>query len=254
MPDKVRCVIVDDELLARAGLRSMAKRDADLHVIAECANGTEAVECINTKRPDLVFLDIQMPEPDGFGVLRLLKKQDLPYIIFVTAFDKYAVQAFDVHALDYLLKPVDEERFERAVERAKRKLRTNAEWLSGITGLLQTLETRRDHYSDRFVIKEDGRIFFLHTSEIDWIEAQGNYALIHAGKKSHLIREAMSSLESQLDPEKFFRIHRSSIVNIDRISELKSLFHGDCRVTLQDGTKLLMSRRFRDKLRNQLSI
>lgn len=252
MSKKIRCLIVDDEVLAREGMRILAQKDTELQVIGECANGVQAVESISQKRPDLVLLDIQMPEMDGFGVLNYLNPEKLPYIIFVTAYDKYAVQAFEVHALDYLLKPVDDERFERAVERAKVMLRTESEWDHHISGLLKDLESKNPSYLERVIIKEEGRVFFVKTGEIDWIEAKGNYAMVHAGKKSHMIREAMTALENQLNPQKFFRIHRSTIVNIDRVSELQSLFHGDYRVRLQDGTSLLMSRRFRDKLKDQL--
>ena len=265
MSDRLRCAIIDDELLAREGLRSMAQKDPDLHVIGECSNGMEAIQLISTKKPHLVFLDIQMPELDGFGVLSELKvsgqvarrdflPERFPYIIFVTAFDKYAVRAFDVHALDYLLKPVDEERFERAVARAKQMLRSESQWMQNIQGLLQDVEAHQSRYLERLIVKEEGRIFFIITAEIDWIEAKGNYALIHIGKKSYLLRESMNGLENQLNPERFFRIHRSTIVNIEQIHELQSLFHGDCRIILQDGTKLLMSRRFRDKIKNHLSI
>ena len=266
MSDRLRCVIVDDEILAREGLRNMAQKDPDLQVIGECSNGMEAIQLISTKKPDLVFLDIQMPELDGFGVLSELKPgaraarggtlpaERFPYIIFVTAFDKYAVRAFDVHALDYLLKPVDEERFERALARAKQMLRSESEWMQHIRGLLQDIDARQSRYLERLIVKEDGRIFFILTADIDWIEAKGNYALIHIRKRSYLIRESMNALENQLNPDRFFRIHRSSIVNLDRIHELQSLFHGDCRIILQDGTKLLMSRRFRDKIKSHLSI
>jgi two-component system, LytTR family, response regulator len=254
MNKKIRCLIVDDEVLAREGMRILAQNDPELQVSGECANGVQAIESILQKHPDLVFLDIQMPEMDGFAVLNHLKREKLPYIIFVTAYDKYAVQAFEVHALDYLLKPVDEERFGRAIERAKVTLRSESEWDHHLSGLLQELESARPCYLERVIIKEEGRIFFVKASEIDWIEAKGNYAMVHAGKKSHMIREAMTALENQLNPHKFFRIHRSTIVNIDRVSELQSLFHGDYRVLLQDGTSLLMSRRFRDKLKDHLSI
>ncbi len=254
MSNRIRCLIVDDEVLAREGMRILAQKDSELQVIGECANGLQAVESISQKRPDLVLLDIQMPEMDGFGVLSHLTREALPYIIFVTAYDKYAVQAFEVHALDYLLKPVDEERFERAVKRAKIMLRSESEWDQHIMGLLEDLESTKPSYCERVIIKEEGRIYFVKAGEIDWIEAQGNYAILHAGKKSHMIREAMTALENQLNPQKFFRIHRSTIVNIDRVSELQSLFHGDYKVLLHDGTSLLMSRRFRDKLKDQLKI
>jgi two-component system LytT family response regulator len=260
MTDRLRCIVVDDEVLAREGLRSMAQKDAGLKLIGECTNGMEAIQMITTKKPDLVFLDIQMPEIDGFGVLKELNlgeeiaRGTFPYIIFVTAYDQYAVRAFDVHALDYLLKPVDEERFERSVTRAKQLMRSESEWRSKVSGLIQDLESQQSKYLERLIIKEDGRIFFVKTAEIDWIEAKGNYALIHTGKKSYLVREAMNGLENQLHPERFFRIHRSTIVNIEQIQEIQSLFHGDCRIILRDGTKLLMSRRFRDKIKNYLSI
>jgi two-component system, LytTR family, response regulator len=254
MTDRVRCIIVDDEMLAREGLRSMAEKDSDLQIIGECSNGMEAIQMISMKKPDLVFLDIQMPEIDGFGVLNELKREKFPYIIFVTAYDRYAVQAFDVHALDYLLKPVDEERFEGSVVRAKQLLRSESEWMRHIRGMLEEMSGQQSRYLERLIIKEEGRIFFVKSSDIDWIEAKGNYALIHIGKRSHLVREAMTALENQLNPDMFFRIHRSTIVNIERIHEMQSLFHGDCRIILHDGTKLLMSRRFRDKIKNHLSI
>lgn len=252
--NRIRCAIVDDEPLAREILRNFVQNYSDIEVIGECANGLDAIRLIREQHPDLVFLDIQMPSLDGFGVLRELKRDKLPYIIFVTAFDQYAVRAFDVHALDYLLKPIDEERFERAMDRARKALQSDTDWMGHIAGFLQEVETLKSGYLDRIVIKEDGKIFFIKTDQIDWIEAKGNYALIHCGKKSHLIREAMSTLEGQLNPQQFFRIHRSTIVNVERVRELHSLFHGDCRVILQDGTNLLMSRRFRDKLRSHLSL
>jgi two-component system, LytTR family, response regulator len=249
----IRSLIVDDEVLAREGLRTLAERDPDLKIIGECVNGTEAVEAISSKHPDLVFLDIQMPELDGFQVLKRLKVDQFPYIIFVTAYDQYAIRAFEVRALDYLLKPVDEDRFQRAVKRAKEMMQSK-EWRSEITSMLHDLVENKATHLERIVIKENARIFFIKTNEIDWIEAKGNYAMVHAGKKAHLIREAMTSLEHQLDRHKFFRIHRSTIVNIDRIRELQSLFHGDYRITLKDGTRLLMSRRFRDKLKEHLAL
>ena len=254
MNRNLRCLIVDDEPLARDSIRMMVEKDRELQIIGECSNGLEALKAIREQNPDVVFLDIQMPQLDGFGVVKGLKNQTLPYIIFVTAYDQYAVRAFDVHALDYLLKPLDEERFERATERAKTNLQSQSEWAQQITSFLDEVENRDSQYLDRLMIKEDGRIFLLNVADVDWIEAKGNYLLIHSGKKSHLMREAMAAMETKLDPNKFFRIHRSTIVNIDRIFELQSLYHGDSRIILQDGTKLLMSRRFRDKLKSHLSI
>jgi len=249
MNKKIRVLIVDDELLAREGIRILAQRDPELEIIGECADGASALSMIREKQPDLVFLDIQMPEMDGFTLLGKLHPKKIPYIIFVTAYDKYALRAFDVHALDYLLKPVDEDRFDRSLRRAKMILQSGEDWEQQIFGMIDHLANRLPHHMDRIIVKEEGRIFFVKAVEIDWIEAKGNYAMLHSGKKSYLIREAMSSLENQMDQRSFVRIHRSTIVNVDRIRELQSLFHGDYRVILQDGTTLLMSRRFRDRLR-----
>jgi two-component system LytT family response regulator len=251
MNKKIRVLIVDDELLAREGIRILTERDPELEIIGECADGASALNAIREKSPDLVFLDIQMPEMDGFALLSKLHPKKIPYIIFVTAYDKYALRAFDVHALDYLLKPVDEDRFDRSLRRAKSILQSGENWEQEIFGMIEDLANRVPHRMDRVVVKEEGRIFFVKAAEIDWIEAKGNYAMLHSGKKSYLIREAMSSLENQMDSRVFVRIHRSTIVNVDRIRELQSLFHGDYRVILQDGTTLLMSRRFRDRLRQQ---
>jgi len=254
MNKKIRVLIVDDELLAREGMRILAERDKDLQIIGESSNGSKALEAIRSKAPDLVLLDIQMPEMDGFAVLQKLETKEIPYIIFVTAYDKYALRAFDVHALDYLLKPVDEDRFGRAVQRAKAILQSGTGWDQHILELLQDLAGKTPHHIDRVVVKEEGRIFFVKAAEIDWIEAKGNYAMLHSGKKSFLIREAMTSLENQLDPKMFARIHRSTIVNVERIRELQSLFHGDYRVLLQDGTKLFMSRRYRERFRERMTL
>lgn len=255
MPEapRVRVLLVDDEPLARAMLREMLSDDQDVEIVGECVNGREAVEAINTTTPDLLFLDVQMPEVGGFEVLKALGNEQIPYVIFVTAYDQYAVRAFEVHALDYLLKPFDRERFDLSWQRAKAQILQIRD--GGVDQrILTLLEEMKagNKYLERLVIKAAGRIYFLETNEIDWIEAEGNYVSVHTGKKSHLLRETISSLESQLDPKKFLRIHRSSIVRIDRIRELQPWFHGEFRVVLQNGMQLTLSRNYRDKLQEAL--
>ena len=255
MPEapRVRVLLVDDEPLARAMLREMLSVDPDVEIVGECVNGSEAVEVINATVPDLVFLDVQMPEVGGFEVLEALVQDQIPHVIFVTAYDQYAVRAFEVHALDYLLKPFDRERFDLSWQRAKAQILHERD--GGVDQrILALLEEMKagSKYLERLVIKAAGRIYFLETNDIDWIEAEGNYVSVHAGKKSHLLRETISSLESQLDPKKFLRIHRSSIVRIDRIRELQPWFHGEFRVVLQNGMQLTLSRNYRDKLQEAL--
>ena len=249
----IRVLVVDDEPLAREKIRGMAADDPDLHVVAECSNGAEAIEAVRSMRPDLILLDVQMPEVGGFAVLEALKDEWLPPVIFITAYDHYAVRAFEFHALDYLLKPFDRERFQTAIERAKRQIRrdSGARMDARILALLEEMrETPR--YSERLVVKTGGRVFFLNTDEIDWVEAEGNYVSIHTGKKSYLLRETITGLESQLDPKEFVRIHRSAIVRLDRIKELQPWSHGEYHVLLQDGTRLTLSRSYREKLQAAL--
>jgi len=249
----IRVLIVDDEPLARGVLREMLQSDPDVTIVGECVNGKEAVRAIKESIPDLLFLDIQMPEMGGFEVLAALDKGQAPYLVFVTAYDQYAVRAFEVHALDYILKPFDRERFETSWQRAK------AEVLRGRNGgveqkILSLLEDLKagNKYLERLVIKSSGRIYFLETHEIDWIQAEGNYVSVHAGKKAHLLRETITGLESQLDPKKFLRIHRSAIVRIDRIKELQPWFHGEYHVVLHDVTELTLSRNYRERLQEAL--
>jgi two-component system LytT family response regulator len=249
----IRVLLVDDEPLAREMLREMLDGDPDVRIVGESCNGREALEAIRAEAPDLIFLDVQMPEVGGFEVLESLGKEKLPYVIFVTAYDKYAVRAFEVKALDYLLKPFDQERFDISWQRAKTQLANdrNGGTDQRILSLLEELKAG-NRYLERLVIKAGGRIYFLDTREIDWIEAEGNYVSVHSAKKSHLLRETISSLESQLDPKKFVRIHRSSIVRLDFIQELQPWFHGEYRVILHDGTQLTLSRNHRDKLQEAL--
>lgn len=246
---RIRSIIVDDELLARRIIREMLEDDPEIEIVGECVNGHEAVEAIQSLKPDLVFLDIQMPEVAGFEVLEALKGDSLPIVIFVTAYDQYAVRAFEYHALDYLLKPFDRERFETALVRAKKQTRRerNGELDRRILGLLEALKAE-NKYLERIVIKNGGRVFFLDTSEIDWIEAEGNYVNIHTDKKSHLLRETIGSLESQLDPKQFLRVHRSTIVKIDSIQELQPWFHGEYHIILRNGKNLTLSRNYREQL------
>lgn len=248
---RIRLLIVDDEPLARQKIRTLLAADPEMEIVGECANGVEAVAAVQSLRPDLMLLDVQMPQVDGFAVLDALKSDYLPLVIFVTAFDHYAIQAFEVHALDYLLKPFDRERFEAAIEHAKTYIRgTRDDHLDRrILSLLKQIEADSKHL-ERLVVKSGGRVFFLLTGEIDWIEAEGNYVKVHTGGKSHLLRESISGLEAQLDPKEFIRIHRSTIVNLRRIRELQPWSHGEYHVILHNGTELTLSRNYRDNLQN----
>lgn len=249
----IRTLVVDDESLARERLCDMLAADPQIEIIAECANGQEAIEAIQLHSPDLVFLDVEMPGIDGFGVLEALPPESLPTTIFVTAYDQYAVRAFEVYALDYLLKPFDQERFEKALVRAKTQIssqRTDA-LSQRILSALEEIKTRPVHL-ERLVIKMNGHVFFIKAEEIDWLEAEGNYVRLHAGKESYLLRDTISALESQLDPKKFIRVHRSAIVNIDRITELQPWFHGEYRIILTEGVQLTLSRTYREKLHELL--
>ena len=249
----IRVLVVDDEPLGREMLTEMLQEDPEAVIVGQSVNGREAAEAIKSLLPDLVFLDVQMPELGGFDVLELLSGEVLPQIIFVTAYDQYAVRAFEVHALDYLLKPFDRERFDACWQRAKAQIlrERSATRDRRILALLEELKAGAG-YLERLVIKAGGRIYFLRTDEIDWIEAQGNYVSVHSGKKSHLLRETISSLDAQLDPKEFVRIHRSSIVRVDRIQELQPWFHGEYRVILNSGVQLPLSRNYRDNLQQAI--
>ena len=249
----IRTLIVDDESLARERIRDMLASDSDIQIIADCGNGQEAIEAIQQHSPDLVFLDVEMPGIDGFGVLEALSGDRTPNIIFVTAYDQYAVRAFEVYALDYLLKPFDQERFDKAVARAKEQIAGERDEALGqrILRAIAEIKTRPVHL-ERLVIKMNGHVFFIKTEEIDWLEAEGNYVRLHAAKESYLLRDTISALECQLDPKKFIRIHRSAIVNIDRITELQPWFHGEYRIILREGVQLTLSRTYREKLHELL--
>lgn len=249
----IRTLIVDDEPLGRGGISARLQNEADIEIIGECANGRLAVAAIRQHSPDLLFLDVQMPGMSGFEVLQTVGADAVPVVIFVTAFDEYALRAFDVHALDYLLKPIDDERFRLALQRARAHLRQKTESALGqrLTSLLSSLSSNNPllpKTRERFVIKSSGRISFIKAEEVDWIEAVGDYARLHVGKQAHLIRETMSALAAELDA-RFLRIHRSLIVNAERIKELHPLFNGEYNVILRDGTELKSSRGYREQLR-----
>lgn len=251
---RIRTVIVDDEPLARRGIRAQLDAEADIEVISECRNGLEAVAVIEEQAPDLVFLDVQMPELDGFGVLEAVGVDRMPAVIFVTAYDQYALRAFDVHALDYLLKPVDTERFASTLRRARETIERHnlADLNQRLQNFLNDVQAKQK-FTERLVIKSGGRIFFLNVEEIDWIEAADNYVRLHVGPDSHLLRQTMNHLEMRLDPNHFLRVHRSRIINIRQIKELQPLFRGEYDITLRDGTRLESGRGYRDKLQKLFS-
>jgi two-component system LytT family response regulator len=253
----LRTLIVDDEPLARERVRMMLGMHDDVAVIGEYGDGQQAIDAIRHEHPDLVFLDVQMPGVDGFGVLRALEGEIMPYVIFVTAYDQYALQAFEVHALDYVLKPFNAERFSQALQRARTAIARHEESESTVDkdrlrSLVASL-TAEQREKQRIVVKSSGRVFFVKVDDIDWIEAEGNYVRLHMGAQSHLLRETMKGMESVLDVSQFIRIHRSTIVNADRIRELQPLFHGEYAVILRDGTRLVASRGPDNRLKKLLA-
>lgn len=249
----IRAIIVDDEPLAREGVRLHLQAESDIDVVGEAGSGEEAVTLIETVRPDLLFLDVQMPGLDGFAVLDAVGPAHMPVTIFTTAFDEFALRAFDAHAIDYILKPYDEKRFRTAIERARVHLngRRGSTADDRLDSLLDELRGR-SRYLERLVVRSGGRILILRVSEIDWIEAASNYVRLHAGGSDYLLRETMTALESKLDPMQFVRIHRSTIVQVDRIRELEPLFQGDYVVVLEDSTRLTSSRGYRERLQELL--
>ncbi len=250
MNEKITALIVDDEPLARKFIRRMLEKHPEVEIVGECGNGREAVAAVLEKKPDLVFLDIQMPEMDGFTMIETLGIENLPHIVFVTAYEQYAIRAFEIHALDYLLKPFDQARFEKAMKHAREKFadqRQNQSEQKQIAALLENVK-QKPRFLDRLVIKADGRIIFLKTEDIDWIQADDKYVHLHAGNKSHLVRQTLGAMEAQLDPQKFIRVHRSAIVNVGRIKELQPMFTGEHTIILENGTKLTLSRSYKNKL------
>ncbi|MBY0490528.1 MAG: LytTR family DNA-binding domain-containing protein [Gemmatimonadaceae bacterium] len=272
----MRVLIVDDEALARQRVRRLLQNESDVEIVGEAESGHDAVAMIRELQPDLVCLDVQMPGLDGFGVLRELDGSTVPMVLFITAYDEHAQRAFDVHAVDYVLKPVDDERFRAAFDKA-RKQRANAQAAERLGELLETVRRLADggsaepkadtgnggaaapaggggRYASRILVKQDGRMFFVKTTEIDWIEADRNYVRLHVGKTAHTIRERISHLEETLDPRLFARIHRSTIVNLNRVREMQQWFSGDYVVILEDGTRLRLSRHYRDRVEKQVGV
>jgi two-component system LytT family response regulator len=276
--NKIRTLVIDDEPAARRGVTMLLERDPDIVVVGEAASGKEAARKILAEKPDLVFLDVQMPEMNGFKVIESVAAQHMPAVIFVTAYDQHALQAFEVNAVDYLLKPFEDDRFWAAVRRAKAEIvRRQTDALSNkLSHLLSYLQSNTTPGKDapasaapapapaapaapvpaptdaitrdRILLKSGGEIYFLKAEEIDWIEAEGDYMKFHAGGRVHLLRETMGNLEERLDPKRFIRIHRSTIVNIDRVKKLSPSFAGEYAVILHDGTKLRLSRGYHERL------
>ncbi len=256
---KIKTLLVDDEPLARRNLRLLLQHDQQIEIVGECANGEEAVNAIEASSPDLIFLDIQMPGMSGFDVLEAVGADRIHAIVFVTAFDQFALRAFEVHALDYLLKPFDDARFQQALQQAKSQIeqRQVSKLTSKLLALLDSRESDRRlqghrKYLHRLMIKLPNRVILLKVNDIDWIEADGNYAKLHLGTKSHLLRQKMNELEELLDPNRFVRTHRSIIVNLDRVKELHPHFNGDYLIGLQDGTRVKLSRSRREALEARL--
>lgn len=239
---KIRTLLVDDEPLARSNISVLLKKDPQIDIIGECGSGTEALGEIRVSKPDLLFLDVQMPECDGFDVLEMLGNDLPPAVIFVTAYDQYAVRAFEAGALDYLLKPFDNARFELALMRAKQRVRAANRGENG----------RRE--VERIVVKSAGEVCFVKIADIDWIEAADYYACLHVGTRNHLLRRSLSELEAELNPNQFCRVHRSSIVNLERVSSLKLDEEGEYEVLLRTGARVRMSRRYRKELESRMGV
>jgi two-component system LytT family response regulator len=247
-----KVLIVDDERLSRRRVRRLLSLEPDCEVAGECANGVEAVSAMERSRPDIVFLDVQMPEMDGFEVARALSDVQ-PLVIFTSAYDEYALRAFEVHAFDYLLKPFDGRRFRESLQRARSRVENDR------SGRLERRPSNPPEpvpaprtSPDRIAVRNNGRVVFVKLADIDWIEAADNYVCLHCGRDTHIVRETMNELEARLDPAQFLRVHRSSIVNLDRIRELQPWFRGDYRVILRDGTQLTLTKNHREKLESRL--
>jgi len=252
---KIRALVVDDEPMARDRVLSLLQHEEDVEVVGECGDGTQAVTAIHNQAPDLVFLDVQMPGHNGFEVIEAVGADRMPTVIFVTAYDEYALRAFEVHALDYLLKPFGRDRFQQTLQHARAILERRRAGDLGrrLLALVNDIKTEPGPTRlDRLVVKSGGRVFFLRTDEIDWIEASGNYVRLHLGDDAHLFRETMNHMEARLDSRRFVRIHRSRIVNTERIKELQPWFNGEYVVVLHNGTQLRLSRSYREKLEERL--
>jgi two-component system LytT family response regulator len=248
----IRTLIVDDEPLARKRIALLLENESDIKIVGQCGDGKSAARAIKSKTPDLVFLDIQLPEMDGFEIIESIPASRLPLIIFVTAYDQFALKAFKVHAVDYLLKPVDDERLAEALDHVRNQMHFRDQGhRTRLAELLHDLDSHRGR-SNRIVLKSDGEVLCLKPSEIDWVESAGNYVCFHVGSVTHIFRETMTEVEQRLRDHSFLRIHRSAIVNFDRIKKLKPLLYGDYSVELRDGTKLTMSRSYREIVLKQI--
>ncbi len=255
MANRIRVLIVDDEPLARRGIRQLLEPEKDFEIVGEAANGREAVSAIEKLAPDLVFLDIQMPLLDGFSFIEKLGAGLLPEIVFITAYDEHAIRAFEINALDYLLKPINPERFQKTLNRVREQIKNGRtkDIDHRLSALLQSLESAKLNpeqtvYLDRIAVKDAGRITLVDVNEIDWISSEGNYVQLHAKGKTHLLRETMDGIERKLNPQKFLRLRRSTIVRVEEIKELTPLFNGEFELVLKNGTKLSSSRRYRKNL------
>ena len=246
----LRVAIVDDEPPARARLRRLLKGQPDIEVVAECGDGAAAVHAIESLQPDLVFLDVQMPELDGFEVLAALELTRLPAVIFVTAFDKYALRAFEVHALDYVVKPVDPERFARALAHARQRIIERRSTDDGMSNLIRQLARERAQL-ERIPVRSEGRVKVIDLGDVDWLSAADNYVTLHVGRHEYLVRDTLAALEARLDANAFVRVHRSSIVRLDRIAELVPDLHGDYRIRLKNGAVVPMSRTYRARIEDR---
>jgi len=246
---RISALIVDDEPMARERIADLLRCRSDVEVLGQCGNGREAVAAIRKDRPDLVFMDVQMPEMGGFEALENLSESELPEIVFTTAYDKFALRAFEVHAVDYLLKPFERDRFYSALDAARNRAvaRAHEDVAGRMSTMLAELRSRSTGPA-KIAVKTEGRILLIEVSSIQWIEAAGNYASLHTGDKTHLVRETMGRLVERLSEENFIRINRSAIVNLDAVKELQPTFHGEYAVLLKDGTKLKLSRTHRDQL------
>jgi two-component system LytT family response regulator len=247
----IRTLVADDEVLARQKLRQLLREEQDIEIVGECATASETIQLVGVTSPELLFLDIRMPDMDGFDVIDALSSHQgaaLPHIIFTTAYDKYAVRAFEIHAVDYLLKPFASERLRSAVQRV-RELAANSEQLTAV----RSADINGHLYTSRIVFKSRGRILFLSVEDIRWIGAEENYVRIHTSNESHLLRETMSRLETRLDPNMFLRVHRSSLVNLRYVKEVKSENDGDATVIMHDGEKIAMSRSYRSRIQKLLN-
>ncbi|WP_086929841.1 LytR/AlgR family response regulator transcription factor [Agarilytica rhodophyticola] len=269
MKEPITTIIVDDESLARRGLKIRLQEFDDITIVGECSNGRDALDMIIEKQPKLMFLDIQMPGLDGFDVVKGMQGDDMPMVVFVTAFDQYAVDAFNVHAVDYILKPVEEERLQQAVEKARAKQQEKGalsdkekllDLIGDITGkkpgnvddLLNEHSEPKQQYSDKISIKDGSNVTIVKTQDINWIDAAGDYMCVHVGDNIHIMRITMKQLEAQLDPDVFQRVHRSTIVNLNQVKQVCSHMNGEYYLMLECGARLKMSRTFKDKVKHFL--